>query len=268
VGFRLSWGKHVLDLDRRTHVMGILNVTPDSFSDGGHYYDPDRAVAHGLEMARQGADIIDVGGESTRPYAKEVSAREELKRVIPVIRALAGALEIPISIDTCKSEVAGKALAAGASIINDISALRFDPVMGSLAADAGVPVVLMHMLGRPKDMQVNPKYDEVVRDVMEFLIERMSAAGWEPIPWATAAAPVVSIERFGSHLPLLFSLHNRGDAPCQARITIELTPLDAASAGSARDVVNNADLATTVRAGKLSFTVSLDAADLTVVEVR
>ena len=177
MGFRLSWGKHVLDLDRRTHVMGILNVTPDSFSDGGHYYDPDRAVAHGLEMARQGADIIDVGGESTRPYAKEVSAREELKRVIPVIRALAGALEIPISIDTCKSEVAGKALAAGASIINDISALRFDPVMGSLAADAGVPVVLMHMKGTPRNMQEHPVYRDLMPEIFDFLRDAVGRAG-------------------------------------------------------------------------------------------
>ena len=180
MGFRMSWGTRVLDLDRRTHVMGILNVTPDSFSDGGHYFDPDRAVAHGLEMAGQGADIIDVGGESTRPYAEKISVREESDRVVPVIRDLSRALDIPISIDTYKSEVARNALAAGASIINDISALRFDPRMGQVAAEAGVPVVLMHMKGTPQDMQDRPVYRDLISEIFEFLadaVRRAVAAG-------------------------------------------------------------------------------------------
>ena len=149
MGFVLNWEAHHLDLSRRTHVMGILNVTPDSFSDGGHYFEADRAVEHALAMDRDGADIIDIGGESTRPYSKKISIAEEIDRVIPVIETLQGKVSALISIDTCKSTVAEEALKAGASIINDISALRFDPEMGQIVAHAGVPVILMHMKGTP-----------------------------------------------------------------------------------------------------------------------
>ncbi len=180
MGFRLSWSDHVLDLDQRTHVMGALNVTPDSFSDGGRYFEPDRAVEHGLQMAADGADIIDVGGESTRPYAKRLTCSEELDRVLPVIEALRKESDIPISIDTYKSEVAKKALNAGASMINDISALRFDPHMARVAARGGVPLILMHMKGTPENMQENPVYRNLISEISQFLtsaIDRSVAAG-------------------------------------------------------------------------------------------
>ncbi|MGD9038106.1 MAG: dihydropteroate synthase [Desulfobacteraceae bacterium] len=174
--FLLSWGNYTLELGRRTHIMGVLNVTPDSFSDGGIYLEKDKAIAHGLSMAREGADIIDVGGESTRPYSEKMSAEEELDRVIPVIQALSKDVEIPISIDTCKAEVARQALKAGASMINDISALRFDPEMTLVAAEAGVPVILMHMQGTPTDMQKDPTYKDLIPEIMEFLKSAMDKA--------------------------------------------------------------------------------------------
>jgi len=160
--------------------MGILNVTPDSFSDGGRYLKVDKAVEHALEMTREGADIIDVGGESTRPYSREISCSEELDRVIPVIKALSKEISIPISIDTYKSDVAHESLKAGASIINDISALRFDSHMASIAAQAGIPLILMHMKGTPRDMQENPVYENVISDILRFLedaIKRAKNAG-------------------------------------------------------------------------------------------
>ncbi len=167
--FLLSWWDYTLELGRRTHIMGVLNVTPDSFSDGGRYLQRDKAIEHGLSMARDGADIIDVGGESTRPYSEKISSDEELDRVIPVVQALRKNLRIPISIDTCKADVARQALGAGASIINDISALRFDPDMISVAAEAGVPVILMHMQGSPRDMQANPTYENLIPEILDFL---------------------------------------------------------------------------------------------------
>jgi len=151
-------------------------VTPDSFSDGGLFFDPGKAVEHGLALESEGADIIDVGGESTRPGAMPVPAEEEIKRVIPVIQALSARVKVPLSIDTYKAEVARLAIEAGASIINDISALRFDPDMVNIARGYKTPVVLMHMLGSPRDMQMNPVYDDVVQDVCHFLRERMAYA--------------------------------------------------------------------------------------------
>ena len=180
MGFVLNWEAHHLDLSRRTHVMGVLNVTPDSFSDGGHYFEADRAVEHALAMDRDGADIIDIGGESTRPYSKKISIAEEIDRVIPVIETLQGKVSALISIDTCKSTVAEEALKAGASIINDISALRFDPEMAQIAARAGVPVILMHMKGTPGDMQKNPVYDDLINEILDFLkdaVDRAETAG-------------------------------------------------------------------------------------------
>lgn len=167
--FTLKWSGHVLPLGKRTHIIGILNVTPDSFSDGGRYLDRDEAIRQGLRLAEDGADIIDVGGESTRPYAKRISVGEEIDRVIPVIAALRDALSLPISIDTFKAGVAREALRAGASIINDISALRFDPEMVSTAARAGVPIILMHMKGTPTDMQKNPAYENLIPEIIQFL---------------------------------------------------------------------------------------------------
>lgn len=165
-----------VDMRCRTAVMGILNVTPDSFSDGGRYPDTESAVARGVEMVRQGASVVDVGGESTRPGAVEVSADEELERVLPVIRGLRRRVSAPISIDTCKERVARKALEEGADMVNDVSALRFDPAMVRLLAREDVPVVLMHMQGRPRTMQLAPRYDDVVREVAEFLRERVAFA--------------------------------------------------------------------------------------------
>lgn len=165
-----------VDMRGRTAVMGILNVTPDSFSDGGRYPDVESAVARGVEMVREGASIVDVGGESTRPGAAAVPAAEELERVVPVIRELRRRTAAPISIDTYKEEVARGALEAGADMVNDVSALRFDPAMVRLVAGEAVPVVLMHMKGRPRTMQLAPRYRDVVGEVAAFLRERVAFA--------------------------------------------------------------------------------------------
>ena len=162
-------------LRERTLVMGILNVTPDSFSDGGLYRDTEAAIEHGVRMAADGADVIDVGGESSRPGAEPVPLEEELSRVIPVIRALAERVEAPISIDTYKPEVARAALDAGASVINDITGLA-DPDIRALAAERKVPAVIMHMKGTPRTMQENPVYEDLISDIMQFLRERAGEA--------------------------------------------------------------------------------------------
>jgi dihydropteroate synthase len=156
-------------------LMGVVNVTPDSFSDGGLYLDPARAVEHGRELEAAGAEILDVGGESTRPGAEEVSLEEELRRVEPVVAGLAKG-EATISVDTSKAAVAEVALNAGAEIVNDVTALRRDPRMAALCADRGATVVLMHMLGTPRTMQDEPRYDDVVAEVKAFLAERVEAA--------------------------------------------------------------------------------------------
>jgi dihydropteroate synthase len=154
--------------------MGVVNVTPDSFSDGGLYLDPEAAVAHGRELVAQGAEILDVGGESTRPGAEEVSEAEELRRVVPVVEGLAGV--VTVSVDTSKLAVAEAALGAGASIVNDVTAMRHDPEIGALCAARGAGLVLMHMLGDPRTMQVDPHYEDVVDEVKAFLAERLEAA--------------------------------------------------------------------------------------------
>ncbi|MBN1103523.1 MAG: dihydropteroate synthase [Deltaproteobacteria bacterium] len=156
--------------------MGVLNVTPDSFSDGGRFLLRERAVEQGFRMAREGADILDVGGESTRPYAEEISEQEELDRVIPVIESLRRELRLPISIDTLKAGVAREALRAGASMVNDVSALRFDPELARVAAEAGVPVVLMHMKGTPRDMQDHPAYEDLFSEIIAFLSDAAERA--------------------------------------------------------------------------------------------
>ena len=148
--------------------MGILNVTPDSFSDGGEFFSFDDAVAHGKKMAVNGADIIDVGGESTRPFSAPVTEKEEISRVIPVIENLSREISIPVSIDTTKAEVARQAIKAGASIINDISSFRFNPEMADVAAEYEVPVILMHMKGTPETMQVSPVYGNIVKEIKTF----------------------------------------------------------------------------------------------------
>ncbi len=155
-------------------LMGVVNVTPDSFSDGGLYLDSDAAVAHGEKLVRDGADVLDVGGESTRPGAAEVAEVEELRRIEPVVAALAGAAAV--SIDTSKLAVAEAALDSGASIVNDVTALRRDPEMAALCAERQAGVVLMHMPGNPRTMQDDPRYDDVVDDIRAFLAERIEAA--------------------------------------------------------------------------------------------
>ncbi len=162
--------------DRRPLLMGIVNVTPDSFYDGGQYAKPEQAVAHALKLVEQGADILDIGAESTRPGARPVSEQDELARVIPVVAELARRVTVPISVDTTKSTVARQALDAGASIINDVSALRFDGEMATVIARSGAGVVLMHMQGTPQTMQKSPHYENVVEEVGRFLDERMQAA--------------------------------------------------------------------------------------------
>jgi dihydropteroate synthase len=172
----LRVGDRVLPTSRRCLVMGVINVTPDSFSDGGRYLDHRAAVAHGLRLAAEGADLLDVGGESTRPGAAYVEEPEELARVLPVIESLAQATDVPISIDTRKARVAQAALAAGAAIVNDVSAGRDDPDLLGVAAEAKAPLVLMHMQGTPATMQLDPCYDDVVAEVDAFLADRCAAA--------------------------------------------------------------------------------------------
>jgi dihydropteroate synthase len=168
---------------RRPAVMGVVNVTPDSFSDGGMFADAAAAVAHGARLAAEGADLVDVGGESTRPGSEPVPADEELRRVVPVVAGLAAA-GVAVSVDTSKAGVAARALAAGAAMVNDVTALRGDPAMAGTIADAGADVCLMHMLGTPRTMQDDPRYDDVVEDVRRFLEERLAAAVAAGIPEA------------------------------------------------------------------------------------
>jgi dihydropteroate synthase len=178
--YTLRWKNFELRLGQRTAIMGIVNVTPDSFSDGGRFYGADAAVAQAERLVRDGADLIDIGGESTRPFAREVSAEEEIARVVPVIQRLTDHIPVPISVDTAKASVAEAALVAGASMINDISALGMDARMAAVAARYQVPVVLMHMKGSPRTMQVDPTYEDLIGEVHHFLqaaISRAMAAG-------------------------------------------------------------------------------------------
>ena len=154
-------------------IMGVVNVTPDSFSDGGEFLDADRAVAHALQLVEQGAELLEIGGESTRPGATPVSETEEMRRVLPVIEQLAGRTRVPLSIDTMKPAVARAALAAGASIVNDVAANRADDVMGRVVAETGAGYIAMHMQGQPQTMQANPVYVDVVRAVEDFFRERL-----------------------------------------------------------------------------------------------
>jgi dihydropteroate synthase len=175
--------KRTLILGKRTLLMGVLNVTPDSFSDDGFFYDKEKAIAHGLRMVEEGADIIDIGGESTRPGSKPLELEEELRRVIPVIESLAKEVDVPISIDTYKSTVAQRAIEAGAEIINDISGLHFDPSLAQLAAKEDTPLVLMHIRGTPETMQKDVHYDSLFSEILQYLkdsIQRAESAGLDP----------------------------------------------------------------------------------------
>jgi dihydropteroate synthase len=177
---QLDCAGRILKLDV-PRVMGIVNATPDSFADGGEHATVEAAIAHGLKLAEEGADILDIGGESTRPGADDVSVDEELHRVVPVIEALAKRVPIPISVDTSKPEVMRAAVAAGAGMVNDVYALRREGAL-DVAAGLGVPVVLMHMQGEPRTMQADPRYDDVVGEVHRFLAERIFAAEMAGIP--------------------------------------------------------------------------------------
>jgi dihydropteroate synthase len=209
-------GQQTADLSQRGLIMGVLNVTPDSFSDGGHYLALETAVDHGLNMADAGADIIDVGGESTRPGADSVPAQQELNRVLPVIHALRERIDKPISIDTSKSEVADAAIDAGASIVNDVTGGRGDGEMLQLIANRGVGFIVMHMQGTPKTMQIAPRYDDVVSEVGDFFRQQYVRAiecGVDPM--AIAFDPGIGFGKTLSHnLALLGNLaqlevHNR-----------------------------------------------------------
>jgi len=171
----LEWPTGRLDFSAGCLVMGVVNVTPDSFSDGGEFFDADKAITHGLQMAADGAAIIDVGGESTRPGSEAVPADEQIRRVVPVIRGLSAKVDVPISVDTKDAAVAEAALDAGAGIVNDITALS-DERMGELAGERGGPVILMHMQGTPTTMQAEPTYDDVVAEVLEYLVGRARLA--------------------------------------------------------------------------------------------
>jgi len=174
--FAIRCGTASLELGRRSLLMGVVNITPDSFSDGGEFFDTERAIEQGERLATEGADLLDVGGESTRPFSESIPTEEELRRVIPVIRQLARRTRIPISIDTCKAAVARAALDAGASLVNDISSLGLDPDMKAVVASSGAPLILMHMQGTPRDMQVKPHYDSLLSEVVRFLEERIRIA--------------------------------------------------------------------------------------------
>ncbi len=175
--------KRILPLGKRTLLMGVLNVTPDSFSDGGLFFDKEKAISHALRMVEGGADIIDIGGESTRPGSKPLEIEEELRRVIPVIESLAKEVDVPLSIDTYKSTVAQRAIEAGAEIINDISGLHFDPSLAKVAAKNDTPLILMHIRGTPETMQKGVHYDSLFSEILQYLkesIQRAESTGLDP----------------------------------------------------------------------------------------
>jgi len=172
----LNIGEKTFNIKHKTILMGILNVTPDSFSDGGKFFSKDKAIQHALLMKKYGADIIDIGGESTRPGAKKISVDEEINRVIPLIDELVKKINMPISVDTYKSKVAKKAIDAGASMINDVTALRGDKALVKIISEYEIPICLMHMKGKPKNMQNNPIYTNIIKEILIFLKERTEFA--------------------------------------------------------------------------------------------
>jgi len=174
-------GEKNFSFGSRTYIMGILNVTPDSFSDGGEFDSVDKAVAHAKQMVADGVDVIDIGGESTRPGAKSITIEEEIIRVIPVIEELTKKVNIPLSIDTYKSEIAKKALDLGIAMVNDITALQGDKKLVNDIADYNVPIILMHMKGTPNNMQKNPAYDDVVKEIIDFLEKRIEYATFNKV---------------------------------------------------------------------------------------
>jgi len=201
-------GKRVFDVSRHGLIMGVLNVTPDSFSDGGEFLATDTATERGLQMAAEGAQIIDVGGESTRPGTEPVAVEEELRRVIPVIENLRRKLDVPISIDTSKAEVAGAAVEAGASIVNDVTGGRGDDKMLPLVAETKSALIIMHMQGTPRTMQIQPRYTDVVAEISEFFRQQYACAlGLNIDPMATAFDPGIGFGKTLEHnLELLAQL--------------------------------------------------------------
>src|SRR5215472_9749013 len=193
-------GKHVFDVSRRGLIMGVLNVTPDSFSDGGEFFTADKAVERGVLLAREGAHIIDVGGESTRPGSEGVVVEEELRRVIPVIEKLRAKVDVPLSIDTSKAEVARAALGAGASIVNDITGCRADQRMLPLIAQTKSALIVMHMQGVPRTMQIEPQYADVVEEISEFFRQQYARAiGLNIDPMAIAFDPGIGFGKTLEH---------------------------------------------------------------------
>lgn len=236
--------------------MGIINVTPDSFADGGQFFTYDAAVRQARALAAAGADILDVGGESTRPYAEPVSLEEELRRVLPVVKAIKADIPLPISIDTYKSQVARAALAAGASIVNDISALRFDPDMVHLAREAQVPVILMHMQGTPRDMQVSPRYDDLLGEIKAFFAERLDFALSHGLSRELLILdPGIGFGKtFDHNLEILNNLHTFHDLGCPLLVGPSRKAfighlLGGVPAGEARDIGTLAALAMAVIGG-------------------
>lgn len=203
-------GSYRLNYARQPLIMAVLNITPDSFSDGGQFFDPDRALQQALRMEAEGADLIDVGGESTRPGAAPVSVEEEIRRVVPIVERLSKQLAIPISIDTTKSEVAQRAIEAGASIINDVSGFMRDPRMLSVAANGKSGLVIMHTKGTPQTMQRHPRYRDLIGEIHRFLSERIDAAAAHRIPRNRIAIdPGIGFGKTANHN--LKILHRLGD---------------------------------------------------------
>lgn len=249
-----GWARPVV----RPAVMGVVNVTPDSFSDGGRWFGADAAVAHGLALVAAGADLLDVGGESTRPGAGAVAAADEVERVLPVVRRLVSEAGVPVSVDTAKAFVAGAAIDAGASIVNDVTAGR-DPEMFGVVAARGVGYVAMHMRGEPRTMQEDPFYDDVVREVSDFLAERLAAAVAAGIPRsAIAVDPGIGFGKTTAHnLALLAHLDHfvgRFDVPVMLGTSRKrfLGEISDSPEPIARD---DATLATTVWAAELGVSV-------------
>ena len=201
------WANHrILDFNRAPFIMGILNVTPDSFSDGGKFYDTGQAVQHALQMVDEGADMIDIGGESTRPGAEPVSVEEEMARVIPVIEAVRQQSNVLISVDTYKSTIAQKALEAGADMINDISGAQFDSRMLNVVKEADCPLIIMHIKGTPRDMQKNPYYDDVIGEIYAYFEDRLGALSDAGIDKVAIDPGIGFGKRIGDNLQLLRDL--------------------------------------------------------------
>jgi dihydropteroate synthase len=249
-------GGRALTLGVRTLVMGVLNVTPDSFSDGGTSVNAARAVKLGLSLVEAGADILDIGGESTRPGARPVSAEEERARVIPVIEALAPRISVPISIDTYKSTVAEAAIGAGAAIINDVSGLRYDPALGAVAAGTGAPLVLMHTRGRSGDMYREASYYDVIAEVLDELRESIGFAIGAGVPRALLVVdPGVGFAKHAAHsFEVLARLHEFADLGCPvlvgpSRKSFLTRAIGAATAPTQRDWATAAAVTTAVLEG-------------------